>query len=86
MKACGQAIRIKRIFSTEENLIISLEKLKQWLITQGYKEDQAESEVKRVHSIERSSLLKKRKKHTDNHITLVLTYQPALNQVFEILG
>ena len=83
--AYGQAIRIKRICSTEEKLNNRLIQLKQWLVNRGYKEDHVDSEVERVNLVERASLLQKREKKIDNSITLVLTYHPALIQVYEIL-
>ena len=83
--AYGQAIRIKRIPSTEDNLGIRFDQLKQRLVAQGYKEHQVESEIKSVHSIERSSLFGKPEKLTDNHITPITQHHPVLNQVLEVL-
>ena len=81
----GQAIRIKRICSTNESLTTRLEQLEEWLIKRGYKKDVVHSEIERIHFVERETLLEKRQKVADENITLVLTYHPALNSVYEIL-
>ena len=81
----GQAVRLKRICSTEVTLTQRLQQLEEWLIKRGYKKDTVHSEIERVHSIDRETLLQKRQKVLDDNITLVLTYHPALNTVYEIL-
>ena len=81
----GQAVRLKRIISNEETLVERLNELESWLTNRGYKKEKVRSEINRVHSLERDDLLRKRTRNTDNKITLVLTYHPALNKVYEIL-
>ena len=81
----GEAVMIKAIFSIEEKLNNRLEQLKQWLVDHGYKEDHVDSEIERAKLVERTVLLQKRDKEVDDSITIVLTYHPALSQVYEIL-
>ena len=56
-----------------------------WLVKRGYKEDHVDSEIKRVKLIKKTVSFQKRDKKDDDSITLVLTYHPALNQLYEIL-
>ena len=51
----------------------------------GYKEDHVDSENARVKLVKRTVSFQKRDKKVDDSITLVLTYHPALNQLYEIL-
>ena len=83
--AWGQFVRFKRICSIEEKLNNRLELLKQWLVKRGYKEDHVDSEIERVKLVKRTVLFQKRDKKVDDSITLVLTYHPALNQLYEII-
>ena len=75
----GQAIRMKRICSNEVDLQRKLLDLESRLT------ETIRSEIQKVNLIERKSLLKKRPKHQKDNITLVLTFHPALNIVFDVL-
>ena len=57
----------------------------QFLVKRGYKEDDVDSEIERVKLVKRTVLFQKRDKKVDDSITLVLTYHPALNQLYEII-
>ena len=82
----GQAIRMKRIFTNEEKLSSRIEDFEHWFCSRGYKKQIVDSEIQKVHSMNREKLLKKREKQDKNDsLTLVLTYHPALNNVHEIL-
>ena len=81
----GQAIRLKRIFSDKDDLETKLSNLEDWLSNRGYKKEDIRPEIQRVHSVDRNDLLTKRKKNTVDTITLILTFHPAIYQVFEIL-
>ena len=81
----GQVVRFKRICSTEEKLNNHLEQLKQWLVKRGYREDHVDSEIERIKLVERTVSFQIRDKKVDDNITLVLTYHPPLNQLYEIL-
>ena len=47
--------------------------------------DHVDSEIKRIKLVKRNVSFQKRDKKVDDSITLVLTYHPALNQLYEIL-
>ena len=61
------------------------EQLKQWLVNRGYKEDHVDREIEQVKLVDRTVLFQKWHKKVDDSITFVLTYHPALNQLYEIL-
>ena len=81
----GQAIRMKRICSNEVDLQRKLLDLESWLTDRGYKSEIIRPEIQKVNLIDRNNLLKKRPKHQEDSITLVLTFHPALNIVFNVL-
>ena len=81
----GQAIRMKRICSNEVDLQRKLLDLESWLTDRGYKSEIIRPEIQKVNLIDRNNLLKKRPKHQEDSITLVLTFHPALNIVFDVL-
>ena len=82
----GQAIRIKRICSDENNLNRRLLELESWLSKRGYSSKNVRTEIERVHSVSRDDLLKKVERENDFcEPVLVLTYHPALNRIHEIL-
>ena len=83
--AYGQIVRLKKNYSTEEKLNSHLEQLKRWLLKRGYREDHVDSEIERIKLVERTVSFHIRDKKVDDSITLVLTYHPALNQLYEIL-
>ena len=82
--AYGQVVRFKRICSTEEKLN-HLEQLKHWLVKCGYRENYVYPETERTKLVERTVSFQIRDKKVDDSIRLVLTYHPALNQLYEIL-
>ena len=59
----GQAVRIKRICSDEEDLHQKLNDLEPWLIDRGYRVEVVRPEIRKVNSIDRNVLLAKRPKH-----------------------
>ena len=79
----GQAIRLKTIFSDEDDLASRLEELRGWLTNHGHKNDVVTKETGKLNLILRKDVREKRLKKTDK--TLVLIFHPALNNVFEIL-
>ena len=78
----GQAIRI---CSNKVDLQRKLLDLESWLTDRGYKSEIIQPELQKVNSIDRKNLLKKRPKHQEDSTTLVLTFHPALNIVFDVL-
>ena len=58
---------------------------KQWLVKRGYREDHLYSEIEIIKLVERTASFQVQDKTVDYSITLVLTYHPALNPLYEIL-
>ena len=83
--AYGQVVGFKRICSTEEKLNNHFEQFKQWLVKHGYRQDHVDSEIERIKLVEKTVWFKIRDKKVDDNKTLVLTYHPSLNQLYEIL-
>ena len=83
--AYRQLVRFKIICSVEKKLNNRLKQLKQWLVKRGYKEDHVDLETERVKLVKTTVPFQKRDKKVDDSITLVLTYHPALNQLYQIL-
>ena len=82
--AYEQAVRFKRIYSTEEKLNNHLEQLKQWLVKRGCREDHVDSETEKTKLVKRTVSFQIPDKKFDDSIRLVLTYHPVLNQLYEI--
>ena len=83
--AYGQAIRLKKICSDENDLQRNLVSLEYWLVNRGYRAEKVRPEIQKINLINRANLLIKKPKHQENSITLVLTFHPALNIVFNVL-
>ena len=81
----SQAIRMKWICLNEVDLQWKLLDLESCLTDRGYKSEIIRPEIQKVNLIDRNNLLKKRPKHQEDSITLVLTFHPALNIVFDVL-
>ena len=76
---------MKRICSNEVDLRRKLLDLESWLTDRGCKSEIIRPEIQKVNLIDRNNLLKKRPKHQEDSITLVLTFHPVLNIVFDVL-
>ena len=83
--AYGQAVRFKRICSIGQKLNTRLEQLKKWLVKRRYKHVHVNSEIGRVKLVKRTVFFQKQDKKVDDSLKLVLTYHPALNQLYEVL-
>ena len=57
--AYGQALRLKRICSVEEDLIRNCDHLKAYMVKRGYKPDEIDSQIQRVLDIPRSTRIKR---------------------------
>ena len=55
------------------------------MIDRGYKAEIIPPEIQKVNLIDRNNLLKKRPKHQEDSITIVLTFHPALKIAFNVL-
>ena len=83
--AYGQAIRLKRICSDENDLQRNLVSLESWLVNRGYRAEKVRLKIKNINLMDRGNLLIKKPKHQENSITLVLTFHPALNIEVNVL-
>ena len=73
---------MERICSNEKKISSRLEDLEHWFCSRGYKKKMVHSEFRKVYTMNRENLLKKREKQDKNDsLTLVLTYHPALNKI-----
>ena len=82
----SQALRIRRICSEDRFFDDRAGELKGWLCNRGYGENEVLEQISKVRGHDRLSLLDRQPKTKDDkRITLVLTYHPALNKVYEIL-
>ena len=59
--------------------------LKRCLLKRGYRKDRVDSEIESIKLVERTVSFHMWDKEVNDSITLVLTYHPALNQLYEIL-
>ena len=71
--------------SNEVDLRRELLDLESWLTDRGYKSEIIRLEIQKVNLIDRNNLLKKRPKHQEHCITLIMTFHSALNIVFDVL-
>ena len=69
---------MKRICSNEFDL-------KMWLTDREYKSEIIRPEIQKVNFIDSNSLLKKRPKHQEDSITIVLTFHQAPYIVLDVL-
>ena len=78
-------MRLRRIISDDIVLDECLKELETCFTNSVYNSEKVKLEIERVKTMNRVDLLSRRKKGIDNRITLVLTYNPALTKVYEIL-
>ena len=76
---------MERTYSNEADLQQKLVDSESWLTDRGYKSEIMRPEIHQVNFIDRNSLFKKRPKHQEDNITLLLTFHPALHIVFDVL-
>ena len=76
--AYGQAVRVKRICSDEEDLQQKLNDLESWLIDRGYRAEFVIPEIRKVNSIDRNVLLEKRPNHQEDSVTLIHSIQHCM--------
>jgi hypothetical protein len=81
----SQALRIKRICSTDKSLKKRLGQLKNHLKRRGYKQGIIKKSFSKAHSISRSSLLQYKEKQKCKRIPCVLTYHPCLRKSFNTI-
>ena len=66
--AYGQAIRLKRICSDENDLQRNLVSLESWLVNKSYRAEKARPAIQKTNLIDRANLLIKKSKHQENYL------------------
>ena len=77
----SQAIRIKRICSSEERTSQRLGELRSHLQKRGYNKNTIDKGFSKANSLAREDLLEYKEKKVNNRIPFVVTYHPALRNV-----
>ena len=76
----SQALRLRRICSEQDNLVIRSQELKQYLMKRGYPEQLLDTEIHRAINVPRdNSLLRGNVGMKEERIPLVVTYHPSMN-------
>ena len=85
----GQALRIRRICLDEKKFRRRSEELIGWLVDRGYKEDFVRKQVDCACILDRAELLNQESRCSEekkDHIPLVVTFHPALNELRDIVN
>ena len=77
----GQALRLKRICSNQNEYDEAIQQLKTKLISRGYKIEEIEEQLKRVSSLKREDLLTYKEKERMTKIPFITTYHPQLPNI-----
>ena len=81
----GQALRIRRICSTNAFFEKRARELCDYLVQRGYNKDHVEREINRARRIPRADVLRDNQAANNNRIPFVVTFHPALPNIGEIL-
>ena len=82
----SQALRFRRICSTEEQFDARCDELRGWLNERGYDQQLVNSQIERAKAVDRNDALNPRPKQNGGRDFLVLTYHPALGRkIYDIL-
>ena len=81
----SQALRIRRICSTDKSLKKRLGQLKNHLKRRGYKQSIIKKSFNKINNISRSSLLQNKEKQKCKRTPCVLTYHPCLRNSFNTI-
>ncbi len=82
----SQALRVRRICSEPEEEDVNLDLLKKHLLKRQYNEQVIDTQIRKARNIDRTSLLKYNPKKKSDRVPLVTTYNPAFNQIRQILN
>ena len=81
----SQALRIRRICSTDKSLKKRLSQLRNHLKRRGYKQSIIKKSFNKAHNISRSSLLQYKEKQICKRTPCVLSYHPCLRNSFNTI-
>ena len=79
------ALRLCRICSTDAKFKYRINKLKTYLIARGYNNNSLEEQFLRAHNIFRINALQTKPKDSNDVVPFVVTYNPALPRISNIL-
>ena len=80
----GQALRLRKICSEEENIQKRAEELKGYLLKRGYPEEHLGAEINRALSVPRDDSLMQQAQRKTDRTPLVITYNPTLPSIGRI--
>ena len=81
----GQALRIRRICSSNNFFEKRVSELSNYLVERGYRKDHVERQIDRARRISRADSLRDKERVNNNRIPFVVTFHPALPNIAEIL-
>ena len=76
--AYGQAIRLKKICSDENDLQRNLVSLKYWLVSRGYRAEKVRPEIQKINLIDRANLLIKKNKTPRKQYHISSYFSPSI--------
>jgi len=82
----SQALRVRRICSEPHEEESNINLLKQHLLKRQYNEQSVDTQINKARTIDHNSLLQYKPKKKTDRTPLVATYNPALNQIRQILN
>ena len=74
-------MRLKRIYTKEEDLTEQSKALTKRLVERGYNENEIQQQISKTFTIERADLPNQEKQATSNRIPLILTYNCTLPDI-----
>ena len=77
----SQALRLRGICITEEDLTEQSKALTKRLVERGYNENEIQQQISKILTVERAHLLNQKKQATSNRIPLIITYNCTLPDI-----
>ena len=81
----GQALKLRRICSNNEDFILWTAELKQHLVKRGYDPLEIQKQIERAAEVPRETTLQTKHKQRSNRVPLVTTYDPRLPNLNHIV-
>ena len=82
----GQALRGKRICSTNDDFEVFCSDLMKSFISRGYKKEEVKPQIERAKAVDRSTTLQLKQKKSNNRATMVTTFNRTLPNLNEVLN
>ena len=80
----SQAVRVKRICSSEKSFMEHMKSLKSWFVKRRYPKSLIESQIERVMSVKREDLFKRGRRKVTG-VPLVVTFHPLFDKLSSVL-